>query len=74
MDGVYDADPEIHGGAQLLGDVNYMDVIGRGLGVMDTTAITMCMENELPIRVFSLVEPGNITRAVRGEPVGTLIH
>ena len=74
VDGVYDADPEVHGEAKLLGDVSYMDVIGRGLGVMDTTAITMCMENELPIRVFSLVEPGNITRAVRGEPVGTLIR
>ncbi len=41
---------------------------------MDTTAITMCRENDLPIRVFSIVEPGNVTRAVRGEPVGTLIR
>ncbi len=74
VDGVYDADPELVPDATLLGTMSYMDVISQGLGVMDSTAITMCMDNELPIRVFSLVEPGNITRAVRGEPVGTLIR
>lgn len=73
VDGVYDADPEKNPDANLLVEVNYMDVLAQGLEVMDNTAITMCMDNDLPIRVFSLVEPGNIERAVRGEPVGTLV-
>ena len=51
-----------------------MDVLSKGLSVMDSTAITMCMDNDLPIRVFSIVKPGNIAAAVRGEPVGTLVH
>ncbi len=74
VDGVYDDDPERNPDATLLSEVTYMDVIAKGLQVMDTTAITMCRENDLPIRVFSIVEPGNIARAVRGEPVGTLIR
>ncbi len=74
VDGVYDDDPVRNPGANLLSEVSYMDVITRGLQVMDTTAITMCRENDLPIRVFSIVEPGNVARAVRGEPVGTLIR
>ncbi len=74
VDGVYDDDPERNPAATLLTEISYMDVISKGLQVMDTTAITMCRENDLPIRVFSIVEPGNVTRAVRGEPVGTLIR
>ncbi len=74
VDGVYDDDPVRNPAANLLGEVSYMEVITRGLQVMDTTAITMCRENDLPIRVFSIVEPGNVARAVRGEPVGTLIR
>ncbi len=74
VDGVYDDDPIRNPDANLLSEVSYMDVITRGLQVMDTTAITMCRENDLPIRVFSIVEPGNVARAVRGEPVGTLIR
>ncbi len=74
VDGVYDADPVIEPSARLLKELSYMEVIERGLRVMDTTAITMCMENDLPIRVFNISVPGNISRAVRGESVGTLVR
>jgi uridylate kinase len=74
VDGVYDADPELDDGAVLLHDVTYMDVISKRLRVMDTTAITMCMDNDLPIRVFNIGHEGNIAEAIRGEAVGTLVH
>ncbi|MFV9671691.1 MAG: UMP kinase [Acidimicrobiia bacterium] len=74
VDGVYDADPATTPDARLLGDVTYMEAIQRQLGVMDATAITMCMENDLPIRVFNMNRPGEIAGAVRGEDVGTLVH
>ena len=74
VEGVYDADPMVDPSAALLKDVSYMDYISKGLGVMDVTAITMCMDNDLPIRVFNISEPGNIANAVRGEPIGTLVH
>ncbi|MEA2009820.1 MAG: UMP kinase [Actinomycetota bacterium] len=74
VDGVYDADPATTPDAHLLGSVTYMEAIQRQLGVMDATAITMCMENELPIRVFNMNRPGEIAGAVRGEDVGTLVH
>jgi len=73
VDGVYTADPEKDPHAVLLQELDYMHAISEQLGVMDTTAITMCMENDLPIRVFNMTIPGNIERAVRGEPVGTLV-
>ena len=60
--------------AELLTEVSYLDVISRGLRVMDSTAITMCMDNKLPIRVFNQTVPGNIPRAVRGESIGTLVR
>ena len=74
VDGVYDADPTVDADAKLLSEVTYMDVIAKRLQVMDSTAITMCMDNSLPIRVFNMAEPGNIALAVRGERVGTLVH
>jgi len=74
VDGVYDADPATTPDAHLLSSVSYMDAIQRQLGVMDATAITMCMENHLPIRVFNMNRPGEIAGAVRGEDVGTLVH
>ncbi len=74
VDGVYDADPATTPDAHLLSSVTYMDAIQRQLGVMDATAITMCMENHLPIRVFNMNRPGEIAGAVRGEDVGTLVH
>jgi uridylate kinase len=74
VDGVYDDDPETNPGAKLLHDLNYMEVLSKGLRVMDSTAITMCMDNDLPIRVFNIVKPGNIVAAIRGDDVGTLVR
>jgi uridylate kinase len=74
VDGVYDDDPETNPDANLLGDLSYMEVLSKGLRVMDSTAITMCMDNDLPIRVFNIVEPGNIVAAIRGDDVGTLVR
>jgi uridylate kinase len=73
VDGIYTADPMTTPDAELLSELDYMHAIAEQLGVMDTTAITMCMENDLPIRVFNMTVPGNIARAVRGEPVGTVV-
>jgi uridylate kinase len=74
VDGVYDSDPVTNPDATLLADVPYMEAISKRLQVMDSTAITMCMDNDLPIRVFNMSVPGNIARAVGGEDVGTLVH
>ncbi len=74
VDGVYDADPETNPDANLISDLGHMDAISRRLGIMDTTAITMAMDNDLPIRVFNMNRPGEIKRAIRGEDVGTLVH
>ena len=73
VDGVYTADPATDPDAVLLEALDYMHAISEQLKVMDTTAITMCMENDLPIRVFNMAVPGNIGRAVRGESIGTLV-
>lgn len=74
VDGVYDADPEMHPDATKHDILTYMEVIEQRLKVMDTTAITMCMDNDIPIRVFNMTTPGNIAAAIRGEKVGTLVH
>jgi uridylate kinase len=74
VDGVYSADPISNPDAELLETLTYMDVLSQQLRVMDSTAITMCMDNDIPIRVFNLAKPGNIARAVRGEPIGTRVH
>ena len=74
VDGVYSADPEEHDDAVMYEDLTYMEVINRQLRVMDSTAITMCMENDIPIRVFNLTKAGNIVSAVRGESIGTRVH
>lgn len=73
VDGVYDRDPRRHPDAVRFDRLSYLDVINRGLGVMDQTAVTLCMENKLPIVVFDLFEHGNIRRVVCGEPVGTTV-
>lgn len=73
VDGVYDNDPRLHPDACLLDFVTYRDVTSRDLSVMDLTAITLCQENKIPVMVFNLNKPGNISRALRGERVGTLI-
>jgi uridylate kinase len=74
VDGVFSADPELDPDAEIFEELTYMEVLEKGLRVMDSTAITMCMENDLPIRVFNINVPGNIARAVRGEPIGTLVR
>ncbi|MCK4759913.1 MAG: UMP kinase [Candidatus Aminicenantes bacterium] len=74
VDGVYSADPMIDKTAKKFSSIRYMDVIKKGLKVMDTTAISMCQEHDLPIVVFSLREKGNIKKAVLGQKVGTRIH
>lgn len=74
VDGVFSADPETDSSAVMLPELTYMEVLEKGLRVMDSTAITMCMENDLPIRVFNITVPGNIARAVRGEPIGTIVR
>jgi uridylate kinase len=74
VDGVYDADPEKHPGATRFDELTYIDVLNRGLQVMDSTAISLCMDNGLPILVFNMLERGNIMRAVSGVRIGTLVH
>jgi uridylate kinase len=73
-DGVYDSDPRLHPEARLLPELSFDEVISKGLRAMDLTAITLCKENALPIRVFSIMEPGNLRRALQGDQIGTLIH
>ena len=74
MDGVYDADPVHVAGAKKYQELTYLEVLQQNLKVMDSTAISLCMDNKLPILVFSLLEPGNIKRVALGEPVGTFVH
>ncbi|MFM6928394.1 MAG: UMP kinase [Bdellovibrio sp.] len=74
VDGIYDKDPTKHADAVKFDKISYIEVLNRGLQVMDSTAISMCMDNKLPIITFDLTEPGNILRAVMGETIGTLVH
>jgi uridylate kinase len=73
VDGVYSADPEKVKDATFFERITYLDVIQKGLSVMDTTAISLCMENKMPIIVFNMNVPGNMRRAVMGEKVGSLV-
>ena len=73
VDGVYTADPKKDPDAKRLDYISYMDVLKQGLRVMDSTAISLAMDHELPIVVFDLTVPGNIARVVKGEPIGSLI-
>jgi uridylate kinase len=74
VDGIYDADPKTSPGARRFRELSHMEVLNRHLKVMDSTAISLCMDNGLPIIVFDLHAPGNIKRAVCGEPIGTIVH
>ena len=74
VDGVYDADPKTHADAKKFHELSYIEFLNRHLKVMDATAITLCMENALPIIVFDLNTRGNIKRAVSGESIGTIVH
>jgi uridylate kinase len=74
VDGVYTKDPKKFPDASKYEEISYDDVLAKNLGVMDASAVAMCRDNKLPIRVFKLTERGNIMRMSMGEPVGTLIH
>ena len=73
VDGVYDADPAKHPDAKRFERVSYIELLNRRLDVMDSTALSLCMENDLPIRVFDIFRAGSLTRILAGEVVGTLI-
>src|SRR5579872_7307504 len=73
VDGIYDADPEKVPGATMFEHITYLDVIQKGLSVMDSTAISLCMDNRMPIIIFNMNVPGNIRRAVMGEKVGSTV-
>ena len=73
VEGVYDADPATHPEAQFIPAITHREAIERGLKVMDSTALSLCMDNDLPIYVFNMADEGNIDRIVAGERVGTLV-
>jgi uridylate kinase len=73
VDGVYTADPRTNPDAVRYDKITYIDVINQGLKIMDSTAITFCRDNKLPIVVFDVLKPGNIHRVLVGEPIGTLV-
>jgi uridylate kinase len=74
VDGIYSADPRTNPDAVKLDSVSHFEVLSRGLHVMDSTAITFCMDNALPIIVFDVTQYGNIIKALVGEPIGTIVH
>ena len=74
VDGIYDKDPMKHTDALKYEELSYFQVLEKELKVMDATAITLCMDNKLPVIVFSLRDPENIRRLLRGETIGTLVH
>lgn len=73
VDAVYDSDPHVNPNAMKFDSLSYIDVLNRGLGVMDSTATSLCMDNSIPILVFGLNDPENIIRAVQGEEIGTIV-
>lgn len=74
VDGIYDKDPAKFTDAKMYDELTYIDVLNKGLKVMDSTAVSLCMDNKLPILTFNLMSRGNILRAVKGEPVGTIVR
>lgn len=73
VNGVYDKDPHKHSDAVMFDELSYLEVLSKRLNVMDSTAISLCMDNSLPILTFNLKDPANILRAVKGEKIGTLV-
>jgi uridylate kinase len=74
VDGVYTADPTVEPDAERHEEITYAQVLADRLNVLDSTAVSLCMDNDLPIVVFDMNQPDNIRRAAMGEPIGTLIH
>ncbi len=73
VDGVYDSDPNLNPDAKKFDELKYIDVLNKGLGVMDSTATSLCMDNNIPILVFGLDKPENIIRVLCGEKIGTVV-
>ncbi|HJV46713.1 MAG TPA: UMP kinase [Bacillota bacterium] len=73
VDGVYSADPAVDPDAKKYDRLTFMEVLNKGLGVMDSTASSLCMDNHIPLVVFSITEPGNIKRAIMGDKIGTIV-
>jgi uridylate kinase len=74
VDGVYDSDPKKNPGAHRYDQVSYDEVIARNLLVMDTAAIALCRDHDMPLRIYDMTKPGNLMRILQGEAVGTLVH
>ncbi len=74
VDGVYDKDPHVYPDAKKFDSLRYIDVLNQGLGVMDSTATSLCMDNNIPILVFGLNNPDNIIKGIKGEKIGTLVY
>jgi uridylate kinase len=74
VDGIYDADPEKVSNAKFFSEISYIDVLTQGLGVMDKTAISLCMDNKVPIIVFNMRTKGNIKRVILGEKIGSRVY
>ncbi|MGO4887750.1 UMP kinase [Anaerobacillus sp. MEB173] len=74
VDGVYSADPSVDANAKKYNSLTYLDLLKEGLAVMDSTASSLCMDNDIPLVVFSIMEEGNIKRAVMGEEIGTIVR
>ena len=74
VDGVYDSDPMLNPNAVRYRELTYLDVLSQKLKVMDSTAISLCMDNDLPVLVFNMLEAGNLKRAMLGEPIGTVVR
>ncbi len=74
VNGIYDRDPAQHSDAVMYGELTYIEVLNKGLKVMDSTAVSLCMDNKLPILTFNLMTSGNILKATKGESIGTLVR
>jgi uridylate kinase len=74
VDGIFDSDPAKNPDAKKFDQIKYIDVLNKGLRIMDLTAVSLCMDHELPIISFDLTKPGNILRAIQGQPIGTLVY
>lgn len=74
VDGVYDCDPKLNPDAKKYDELKFIDILSNGLNVMDSTAASLCMDNNIPILVFNLLDPDNIVKAVSGETIGTIVR
>ena len=74
VDGIYDSDPETNPDAKFIPEITYQEALEKRLKVMDATALSLCMDNDIPLVVFKLDEPGNILKAINGEAVGTRVY